>query len=94
MTPCRCRPFSEAAETHVRTGAGAARADPLPKPPFAGETSILRVSSHTALGVAGRFDLKYGMGGLSHESLMINIELYGTQVIPRVRELVAERALP
>jgi alkanesulfonate monooxygenase SsuD/methylene tetrahydromethanopterin reductase-like flavin-dependent oxidoreductase (luciferase family) len=35
---------------------------------------------------ANRFDLKYGMGGLSHEALMTNIELYGTQVIPRVRE--------
>jgi hypothetical protein len=33
--------------------------------------------------------LKYGMGGLSHEALMTNIELYGTQVIPRVRELLA-----
>jgi alkanesulfonate monooxygenase SsuD/methylene tetrahydromethanopterin reductase-like flavin-dependent oxidoreductase (luciferase family) len=41
-----------------------------------------------ALG-ATRFDLKYGMGGLSHEALMKNIELYGTQVIPRVRELLA-----
>jgi probable LLM family oxidoreductase len=42
----------------------------------------------TTLG-ATRFDLKYGMGGLSHEALMTNIELYGSQVIPRVRELVA-----
>jgi probable LLM family oxidoreductase len=42
----------------------------------------------TALG-ANRFDLKYGMGGLSHEALMTAIELYGTQVIPRVRELLA-----
>jgi hypothetical protein len=41
----------------------------------------------TALG-ANRFDLKYGMGGLSHEALMTNIELYGTHVIPRVRELL------
>jgi probable LLM family oxidoreductase len=41
----------------------------------------------TALG-ANRFDLKYGMGGLSHRALMTNIELYGTQVIPRVRELL------
>jgi probable LLM family oxidoreductase len=38
---------------------------------------------------ANRFDLKYGMGGLSHQALMTNIELYGTQVIPRVRELLA-----
>jgi probable LLM family oxidoreductase len=41
----------------------------------------------TSLG-ANRFDLKYGMGGLSQDALMTNIELYGTQVIPRVRELL------
>ena len=39
---------------------------------------------------ATRFDLKYGAGGLSHETLMTNIELYGRQVIPRVRELTKE----
>jgi alkanesulfonate monooxygenase SsuD/methylene tetrahydromethanopterin reductase-like flavin-dependent oxidoreductase (luciferase family) len=38
---------------------------------------------------ANRFDLKYGMGGLSQEALMTNIELYGTHVTPRVRELLA-----
>ena len=42
-----------------------------------------------ALG-ATRFDLKYGMGGLAHGALMTNIELYGTHVIPRVRELLAD----
>jgi probable LLM family oxidoreductase len=42
----------------------------------------------TTLG-ANRFDLKYGMGGLSHQALMTNIQLYGTRVIPRVRELLA-----
>ena len=36
-----------------------------------------------------RFDLKYGNGGLSHDKLMKSIELYGTRVIPRVRELLA-----
>ncbi len=40
-----------------------------------------------ALG-ATRFDLKYGMPGLNHDQLMTNIELYGHQVIPRVRELL------
>ena len=29
------------------------------------------------------------MGGLSHDALMTNIELYGTLVIPRVRELLS-----
>ena len=40
------------------------------------------------LGV-DRFDLKYGNGALGHAELMRSIELYGTQVIPRVRELLA-----
>lgn len=41
-----------------------------------------------------RFDLKYSTGPLQHEKLMHAIELYGTQVIPRVRELLAERLVP
>lgn len=43
----------------------------------------------TTLGL-GRFDLKYSTGSLSHEAMMTSIELYGTQVIPRVRELLGE----
>src|SRR5260370_27923174 len=41
-----------------------------------------------ALG-ATRFDLKYGMPGLTHDQPMPNIGLYGHQVIPRVRELLS-----
>ncbi|WEF53099.1 LLM class flavin-dependent oxidoreductase [[Pseudomonas] carboxydohydrogena] len=41
-----------------------------------------------ALG-ASRFDLKYSAGTLSHGKLMTCIELYGREVIPRVRELLA-----
>ena len=33
-----------------------------------------------------RFDLKYSNGTLPHDKLMSSIELYGTQVVPRVRE--------
>jgi probable LLM family oxidoreductase len=52
------------------------------------ETVAEKIAANlTTLG-ASRFDLKYGMGGLSHEALLTNIELYGTQVIPRVRELL------
>jgi probable LLM family oxidoreductase len=36
-----------------------------------------------------RFDLKYSTGTLPHERLMTTIELYGREVIPRVRELLA-----
>ncbi|MGW5464067.1 LLM class flavin-dependent oxidoreductase [Streptomyces sp. NPDC003996] len=38
---------------------------------------------------ASRFDLKYGMNGLPHEALMTNIELFGTEVAPRVRDLMS-----
>jgi probable LLM family oxidoreductase len=36
-----------------------------------------------------RFDLKYSVGTLPHERSLQTIELYATQVIPRVRELLA-----
>ena len=41
-----------------------------------------------ALGVS-RFDLKYSAGTLAHGNLMTCIELYGREVMPRVRELLA-----
>jgi len=41
-----------------------------------------------ALGI-DRFDLKFANGPMPHELLMRCIELYGTEVIPRVRELVS-----
>jgi hypothetical protein len=41
-----------------------------------------------ALGVS-RFDLKYSAGTLPHEAMMRSIELYGREVMPRVRELLA-----
>jgi alkanesulfonate monooxygenase SsuD/methylene tetrahydromethanopterin reductase-like flavin-dependent oxidoreductase (luciferase family) len=53
------------------------------------ETVAQKIARNLAALDANRFDLKYGMGGLSHEALMTAIELYGTQVIPRVRELLA-----
>ena len=37
-----------------------------------------------------RFDLKYTAGTVPHEHAMHAIELYGTVVIPRVRELLAQ----
>jgi probable LLM family oxidoreductase len=40
-----------------------------------------------------RFDLKYSNGSLPHERMLTTIELFGTRVIPRVRELLAEAAL-
>jgi probable LLM family oxidoreductase len=39
---------------------------------------------------ASRFGLKYSNGTLRHELMLRSIELYGREVIPRVRELLAE----
>ena len=49
------------------------------------------VHAITSVG-AERFDLKYATGPMQHSKLLRSIELYGTQVIPRVRELLAEQA--
>jgi alkanesulfonate monooxygenase SsuD/methylene tetrahydromethanopterin reductase-like flavin-dependent oxidoreductase (luciferase family) len=40
-----------------------------------------------ALGLS-RFDMKYSSGPLAHDKLMRSIELYGREVMPRVRELL------
>ena len=53
------------------------------------ETVAQKVASNLRALHATRFDLKYGMPGLTHQQLMRNIELYGTKVIPRVRELLS-----
>lgn len=56
------------------------------------ETVARRIAEAvTALGVQ-RFDLKYAHGSMPHPRLMRAVELYGTQVVPRVRELLAEAA--
>ena len=39
---------------------------------------------------AQRFDLKYSNGPMPHSKLMHSIELYATEVIPRVKKLLAE----
>ncbi len=43
-----------------------------------------------ALGLS-RFDLKYSVGQLPHERMVRSIELFGTRVIPLVREMLAEK---
>ncbi|WP_199421558.1 LLM class flavin-dependent oxidoreductase [Actinotalea solisilvae] len=56
------------------------------------ETVARRIAAAvTDLGVQ-RFDLKYANGTMPHEQLLHAIELYGTQVVPRVRALLGERA--
>ena len=49
------------------------------------------VKTVTLLGLS-RFDMKYSAGTLPHDTLMKSIELYGTRVMPQVRELLAQPA--
>ena len=55
--------------------------------------TVARRMAETIRGLGlSRFDLKYSAGPLSHDRLMRSITLYGTAVIPRVRELLADAA--
>jgi probable LLM family oxidoreductase len=54
------------------------------------ETVSQKIATNLRTLGATRFDLKYGAGGLPHETIMANIELFGREVIPRVRELMAK----
>lgn len=52
------------------------------------ETVAAKVSNTARLLDLSRFNMKYSNGTLPHEKLMRSIELFGTQVAPRVRELL------
>jgi probable LLM family oxidoreductase len=52
------------------------------------DTVARKIATSLRVLDATRFDLKYGMPGMTHDQLIGNIELYGRQVIPRVRELL------
>ena len=53
------------------------------------ETVAQKIATNLRALGATRFDLKYGMPGLTHDQLMTNIELACRRVIPRVRELLS-----
>jgi probable LLM family oxidoreductase len=55
------------------------------------ETVAQKIAANLRALDATRFDLKYGMPGMTHDQLMANIELYGRKVIPRVRDLLSPR---
>jgi alkanesulfonate monooxygenase SsuD/methylene tetrahydromethanopterin reductase-like flavin-dependent oxidoreductase (luciferase family) len=54
------------------------------------ETVANKIVTNLELLGASRFDLKFGIPSLTHDQLMTTIELYGTQVTPRVREIVGD----
>jgi probable LLM family oxidoreductase len=55
------------------------------------ETVARKIASTITTVGAARFDLKYSAGTLPHDQMMESILLYGTEVAPRVRALLAER---
>lgn len=55
------------------------------------ESVAQRIATTVATLGLDRFDLKYANGPMPHEQLMRSIELHGTKVIPRVREILAEQ---
>ena len=54
------------------------------------ETVAQKIARSIKVLGAGRFDLVYGQGPLAASARLHMIELYGTKVIPRVKELLAE----
>jgi hypothetical protein len=58
------------------------------------ETVAAKIVANLRVLDASRFDLKFGMPGLTHEQVMTTIELFGTEVIPRVRQRVETQPVP
>jgi probable LLM family oxidoreductase len=54
------------------------------------ETVATKVAANIRLLGLRRFDFAYAVGRVPHEQRMATIELYGRDVIPRVRELLEE----
>jgi alkanesulfonate monooxygenase SsuD/methylene tetrahydromethanopterin reductase-like flavin-dependent oxidoreductase (luciferase family) len=55
------------------------------------ETVAAKIAANMKTVGANRFDLKYAMGGLSDDALLATIHLYGNEIVPQVRELLALR---
>jgi probable LLM family oxidoreductase len=57
------------------------------------ETVATKIAAVIRLLGLSRFDWAYATGSVPHEQRMTTIELYGREVIPRVRELLAESSV-
>ncbi len=53
------------------------------------ETVARKIAATMTALDATRFNMKYSAGALSHEKLLRSIELYGSKVIPLVRQMLA-----
>ena len=55
------------------------------------ETVAKKIAATAETLGLSRFDLKYSNGPLAHAKMMTSIELYGTEVAPRVKHLLAAK---
>ena len=56
--------------------------------------SVAKKIAHAIQSVgASRFDMKFDNGSVPHEYALKSIELYATEVVPRVRKLLAEASV-
>jgi probable LLM family oxidoreductase len=53
------------------------------------DTVAAKIAKTVKLLKLSRFDMKYSSGTMPHDKLMTSIELFGTQVMPRVRDLLS-----
>ena len=53
------------------------------------ETVARKIAETVRTLGASRFDMKFSTGTLSHEKLLRSIELFGTEVVPRVRDMLS-----
>jgi alkanesulfonate monooxygenase SsuD/methylene tetrahydromethanopterin reductase-like flavin-dependent oxidoreductase (luciferase family) len=58
------------------------------------ETVATKIAAMMRLLGLSRFDLAYATGRMPHKQRLATIELYGGEVIPRVRELLADHPVP
>jgi alkanesulfonate monooxygenase SsuD/methylene tetrahydromethanopterin reductase-like flavin-dependent oxidoreductase (luciferase family) len=57
------------------------------------ETVAQKIANTSRLLGLSRFNMKYSAGTLPHDKLLHSIELFGTRVAPRVRELMSATAI-
>ena len=55
------------------------------------DTAAAKIASTIETLQLSRFDLFYALGAVPHEQKLETIELYGREVVPRVRQLLSER---
>jgi alkanesulfonate monooxygenase SsuD/methylene tetrahydromethanopterin reductase-like flavin-dependent oxidoreductase (luciferase family) len=58
------------------------------------ETVATKIATMMRLLGLSRFDLAYATGRVPHKQRLATIELYGREVIPRVREMLADFVVP